>query len=125
MILSVSMVNNFREVRKEQVAQKKDLRVVTEATLSLMQSKRKAGAKYFLSSTPSPTSSDELIVKVRASKVNIRSGAGTNHSPIMTVARNTRLTVESEVGDWFRVYTPNASRGYILKDLVEVYNEKV
>lgn len=62
--------------------------------------------------------SDITIVEVIADKVNIRSGAGTEHSPIMQVQRGTRLTVEAREGAWYRVFTPTGSRGYIQVNVV-------
>lgn len=62
--------------------------------------------------------SDVLIVEVIAKKVNLRSGPGSEHSPVMQVQAGTRLTVESKEGDWYRVLTPTGSRAFIRSDVV-------
>ena len=63
-------------------------------------------------------SSEALIVEVRGVKVNLRSGAGNEHAPVMQVQKGTRLTVEERVGDWYRVITPTGNRAYILAEVV-------
>lgn len=69
--------------------------------------------------------SDITIVEVIADKVNIRSGAGIEHSPIMQVQRGTRLTVEAREGAWYRVFTPTGSRGYIQMNVVRQAQAKM
>jgi hypothetical protein len=68
-------------------------------------------------STP-PTKSDVLTVRVMEDKVNIRTGPGEEHGPLMTVQRGTELIVEDKKGDWYRVVTPTDTRGYIRTDVV-------
>ena len=70
---------------------------------------------YSQSSAPS----DVLVVEVIDSKVNLRSGPGEEHSPVMQVPLGSRLTVEAQEGEWYRVYTPTGSRAYIRSDLVK------
>ncbi len=62
--------------------------------------------------------SDVAVVEVKAKKVNLRSGAGNEHSPVMQVQAGMRLTVETREGDWYRVFTPTGSRAYIRADVV-------
>ncbi len=68
----------------------------------------------------SGSASDVLILEVKSSKVNLRSGPGEEHSPIMQVRQGVRLTVEDREGSWFRVITPTAGRAYIHEDVVRV-----
>lgn len=69
---------------------------------------------------PQPAGSDVMLIEVKSPKVNLRSGPGNEHSPIMQVDRGTRLTVETREGDWFRVITPTGSRAYIRKDVISI-----
>lgn len=62
--------------------------------------------------------SDVLVVTVIEDKVNLRSGPGNEHAPVMQVQRGSRLTVESRQGDWFSVITPTGSRAFVQKDFV-------
>jgi uncharacterized protein YraI len=65
------------------------------------------------------TSNGVLIVEVQSQKVNLRSGPGVEHSPVMQVAQGTRLTVESRQGDWYRVFTPTGGRAFVRQDMVQ------
>lgn len=61
-----------------------------------------------------------LIAEVVARKANLRSGPGTEHSPVMQVKKGSRLTVESVHGEWYRVVSPTGSRAFIRQDVVRV-----
>ncbi|MCB0322087.1 MAG: SH3 domain-containing protein [Bdellovibrionales bacterium] len=63
---------------------------------------------------------DVVILEVTGSKVNLRSGPGEEHSPIMQVQEGTRLTVEDREGDWYRVFTPTGARAFVREDVVKV-----
>jgi hypothetical protein len=63
---------------------------------------------------------DVVLLEVIGPKVNLRSGPGEEHSPIMQVQEGTRLTVEDRTGDWYRVFTPTGARAFIRDDLVKV-----
>ena len=65
-------------------------------------------------------SRDALIVRVTGAKVNLRTGPGEEHSPLMQVKRGSQLTVEDREGDWFRVFTPTGGRAYVRNDVVTV-----
>ncbi|MCB0358086.1 MAG: SH3 domain-containing protein [Bdellovibrionales bacterium] len=67
-----------------------------------------------------PVRADVLIAEVTAAKVNLRSGPGTEHSPVMQVKRGARLTIESKRGDWYRVLTPTGSRAYVHADVISI-----
>lgn len=67
---------------------------------------------------PDTSGADVLVVEVIAKKVNLRSGPGNEHAPLMQVQAGTQLTVESKEGDWYRVLTPTGSRAYIRTDVV-------
>ncbi len=68
---------------------------------------------------PSPRPKGEVrVVIVRANKAYLRSAPGRDNSPIMDVQRGTRLTVETEEGDWLRVIAPTGARAYIQTELV-------
>ena len=55
---------------------------------------------------------------VTVDKANLRAGPGTNNSPLMTVAKGTRLFVETREGEWYRVITPTNTRAWISSEVV-------
>ena len=61
---------------------------------------------------------DMLVATVIADKANLRSGAGKNNSPLMTVSRGTRLAVETRTGDWYRVITPTGTRAWVNSEVL-------
>ena len=73
-------------------------------------------------STMAP-SSDVLVGEVTEDKANLRSGPGTENSPVMQVQRGTRLTIEAREGDWYRVMSPTGTRAYIKSDVVRTQND--
>ncbi|MCB0335890.1 MAG: SH3 domain-containing protein, partial [Bdellovibrionales bacterium] len=68
--------------------------------------------------------SDMPIITVIADKVNLRTGPGKNNSPLMQVAKGTRLAVETRVGDWFRIITPTGSRAWVSSDVIRFGKEQ-
>ncbi|RMG44026.1 MAG: hypothetical protein D6719_02590 [Candidatus Dadabacteria bacterium] len=84
---------------------------------------RSPGAAAGGSPVPTDLSSEEVfsdmpIATVVVNKANLRSGAGINNSPLMTVRKGTRLAVEKRFGDWYRVITPTGSRAWISSSVV-------
>lgn len=63
-------------------------------------------------------SEDMPIVTVIVDKANLRTGPGDNNSPLMTIAKGTRLAVETRIGEWYRVITPTGSRAWISGEVV-------
>jgi uncharacterized protein YraI len=61
---------------------------------------------------------DMPIATVTVDNANLRTGPGLNNSPLMTVSRNTRLTVETRQGDWYRVISPTGARAWIASAVV-------
>jgi hypothetical protein len=61
---------------------------------------------------------DLPILTVVVGKANLRAGPGLQHSPIMTVSRGTRLTVEKRLGTWYRILAPNGTRAWISGEVV-------
>lgn len=66
------------------------------------------------------TSSDVAIATVLVDKIYLRSGPGKDNSPVMTVAKGVRLTVETRRGDWLRVVTPNNGRAWVSAEVVQL-----
>lgn len=66
------------------------------------------------------TSSQERVLTVTGSKVNLRNGPGLKHSPMMQISKGAKLTIEAREGEWYRVYSPTGSRAYVHQDVVEV-----
>jgi hypothetical protein len=68
---------------------------------------------------PTPSGSADLtIATVDVDKAELRLGPGKNHSALMTVAKGSRLAVETRQGEWLRVFAPNGQRAWILAKLV-------
>jgi uncharacterized protein YgiM (DUF1202 family) len=61
---------------------------------------------------------DMPIATVVAKVAHLRSGPGTNNSPLMSVERGARLTVEEHVEGWYRVVAPTGKRAWIESSLV-------
>jgi uncharacterized protein YraI len=58
-------------------------------------------------------SSDMQIATVIANKANLRTGPSKDNSPLMSVAKGTRLAIEHRVGEWYRVIAPTGMRAWI------------
>lgn len=58
------------------------------------------------------------IATITVSKANLRTGPGTDNSPLMTVSHGTRLAVETRQGDWYRVITPTGTRAWVSGDVI-------
>ena len=69
--------------------------------------------------------SDVLIGEVTEDKVNLRSGPGQEHAPVMQVQKGSRLTIEAKEGDWYRVITPTDTRAYVRTDVIRTSNDSV
>lgn len=61
---------------------------------------------------------DMEIATVVVDKAYLRTGAGTNNSPLMSVGKGTRLAVEKRVGEWYRVISPAGTRAWVSADVV-------
>jgi SH3-like domain-containing protein len=61
---------------------------------------------------------DMQVVTVRAEKAHLRTGPGEDNSPLMSVARGTRLAVETRSGDWYRVISPAGTRAWVSSSVV-------
>ena len=61
---------------------------------------------------------DMPIATVMVDKANLRAGPGMEHSPIMSIAKGTRLAIETKSGDWYRVVAPTGERAWISRDTV-------
>ena len=59
-----------------------------------------------------------LIATVTSDKAYLRSGPGKDNSPLMSVSKGTRLTVETREGEWYRVITPTGSRAWVSREVV-------
>ncbi|MFZ4826460.1 MAG: SH3 domain-containing protein [Phototrophicaceae bacterium] len=79
------------------------------------------------SATPRPITdvlldNGDVVVTSNLTTVNVRSGAGVEFNVISSLALNTRLQVLSTnaEGTWVKVALPDASEGWIFRDLVTV-----
>jgi hypothetical protein len=68
--------------------------------------------------TTQPARSDMLVGTVTADKAFLRSGAGKENSPLMSVSRGTRLVIETRQGSWYRVITPNGTRAWVSSEVI-------
>lgn len=73
----------------------------------------------------SPLKTDVLVARVTGDKVNLRSGPGSEHSPVMQIQRGAGLTVEDRQGDWLRVIAPTGARAYVHRDYVRLEGGKL
>ena len=55
-----------------------------------------------------------------SSRLNVRSGAGTNYSVITTITNNTKLTINSEKSGWYHVTLANGRSGYVSSKYIKV-----
>ncbi|MGL5576235.1 MAG: SH3 domain-containing protein [Sarcina sp.] len=54
------------------------------------------------------------------SRLNVRSGAGTNYSVVTQVTNSTKLTINSEKGGWYNITLSNGKTGYVSCKYVKV-----
>ncbi|MED4216728.1 SH3 domain-containing protein [Priestia megaterium] len=59
-----------------------------------------------------------VTYKVTASKLNVRSGAGTNYGIIGNVVKDQMLSVMSKSGSWYKI-NYNGRTGYVSSDYVQ------
>ncbi|MBZ6489403.1 SH3 domain-containing protein, partial [Priestia aryabhattai] len=59
-----------------------------------------------------------VTYKVTASKLNVRSGAGTNYGIIGSVVKDQTLSVVSKSGSWYKI-NYNGRTGYVSSDYVQ------
>ena len=69
-------------------------------------------------STESREAEEMLIATVTSDKAYLRSGPGKDNSPLMSVSKGTRLTVETREGEWYRVITPTGSRAWVSREVI-------
>lgn len=72
---------------------------------------------------PVDTSFLPQMLRVKAEKVNLRSGPGGNHQVIDQLERNHWLRVIGLHEDWFRIALPDKQQAFVHKDLVEPLDE--
>ncbi|MCL2212235.1 MAG: SH3 domain-containing protein [Oscillospiraceae bacterium] len=60
--------------------------------------------------TAPPASSEPFIGRTTPASLNVRTGPGTNHTRVSTLARNTTVQVVGRVGDWLRISHGGATR---------------
>lgn len=63
-------------------------------------------------------SNDMSVATVVTDKANLRAGPGIENSPIMNIAKGTRLAVETRQGKWYRVIAPTGVRAWISGDVI-------
>jgi hypothetical protein len=83
------------------------------------QPKAAAPARAAMPVRPQPQTDDEMpVATVIVKSAHLRSGPGPNNSPLMSVERGARLTVEQRVDDWYRVIAPTGKRAWIAASMV-------
>lgn len=55
-----------------------------------------------------------------SSRLNVRSGAGTNYSVVTQITNNTKLAINSEKNGWYKVTLQNGKIGYVSSKYVKV-----
>ncbi|MGL4742158.1 MAG: SH3 domain-containing protein [Sarcina sp.] len=64
----------------------------------------------------------EGVVVGISSRLNVRSGAGTNYSVITSISNNTKLKINSEQNGWYNVTLPNGKTGFVSAKYVKINN---
>lgn len=54
------------------------------------------------------------------SRLNVRSGAGTNYSVVAQITNNTKLTINSEKNGWYNVTLSNGKTGYVSSKYIKI-----
>jgi hypothetical protein len=67
---------------------------------------------------------DMQIATVIAEKAQLRTGPGLTNSPLMTVGQGTRLAIETQKGEWFRVIAPSGARAWVSADVLDIGRNK-
>ena len=57
-----------------------------------------------------------------SSRLNVRSGAGTNYSVLTTITNNTTVKINSEKNGWYNVTLSNGKTGYVSSKYIKVIN---
>ncbi|MDM8149904.1 SH3 domain-containing protein [Priestia megaterium] len=73
---------------------------------------------YVQASGTATPSAESTTYTVTASKLNVRSGAGTNYASIGSVTKGQKLAVVSKSGDWYKI-NYNGRTGYVSSDYVQ------
>ncbi|MGE7717628.1 SH3 domain-containing protein [Priestia megaterium] len=73
---------------------------------------------YVQASGTTTPSAENTTYTVTASKLNVRSGAGTNYASIGSVTKGQKLAVVSKSGDWYKI-NYNGRTGYVSSDYVQ------
>ena len=68
------------------------------------------------------TSGTATAGEITANSVNLRSGPGKEHSPVMALSRGTRLVVERQEGNWYEVTGPTGQRLWAAGEVLDVQN---
>ena len=85
------------------------------AVLEFLMKQRQAPAPL-----PVPQAEPEAppVATVVVDKAYLRSGPGKQHSPVMAVARGTRLVVERQEGEWLRVVGPTGESVWVSRTVL-------
>ena len=70
---------------------------------------------------PEPEDNYEYYITCKRDGVNIRSGAGTEHSVIGTAEKGTTYVLRGKVGDWYKTYYKNQT-AYINASYFDVFS---
>ncbi|MBX4164263.1 SH3 domain-containing protein [Priestia megaterium] len=73
---------------------------------------------YVQSSGTTTPPAESITYIVTASKLNVRSGAGTNYASIGSVTKGQKLSVVSKSGSWYKI-NYNGRTGYVSSDYVQ------
>ncbi|MGL4762960.1 MAG: SH3 domain-containing protein [Sarcina sp.] len=70
-------------------------------------------------STPENGLKQGKVVNI-SSRLNVRSGAGTNHSVVTTITNGAKLTINSEKSGWYNVTLENGRKGYVSSKYIKI-----
>lgn len=61
---------------------------------------------------------EKNLVRVKVSRLNLRTDPSTNFDPIAELTEGSELMVLRDFGDWHQVMTASGLEGYVLKEFV-------
>lgn len=65
-----------------------------------------------------PAAVDVMVATVIADKAHLRTGPSKDDSPLMTVSKGTRLSIENRRGDWYMVIAPTGVRAWVASEVL-------
>ncbi len=75
------------------------------------------GAAPAAAASAAPASTGSSTATIRGTRINVRSGPGTNYSVIGSLTAGTNVQVANTSGGWLQINLPSGGQGYVLASL--------